>query len=200
MELIELENMWRESEKRMAVNNRLNKEILKRMLINKPETRLNWMKINAVYRVLSPILFYIGYVVLEMTGFQFRFTVNFYIGLSLFIPIYTVNYIWDIKYFLLIRKVNLSAAVLTIKKEIAELEKYKIKTTKIRHLLMPFAIIGGVLMFLPKPVFNIQTIVMLVLIVLVFAVSAYYRFRYSIYERFKKLNKEIKEIEYLEQE
>lgn len=200
MELTELENIWRESDKKIADNTRLNKEILKRMLMSKPERRLNWMKIKAVYSVLSPLMFFAVLLIMDIVGIQFRLTVNFYIGLSLFVPIYVINYVWSIKYFLLIRKIDSSDPILTIKKGIAELEKYKIKISKIRQLLMPLAILGVLLMLFHKFVFNIESIVMLVLIVLVFIASTYYRFKYSIFELFKKLNKEIEEIESLEKE
>lgn len=197
MELTELENIWRESDRRIADNTRLNKEILKRMLMAKPEKRLNWMKIKAVYNVFSPLLLLI---VLSIMNIQFRFTIHFYIGLCLFVPIYIINYIWDIKYFLLIRKIDFSDAILNIKKGIAQIEKYKIKTSKIRYLLMPLIILGVLLMLFQKFVFNAESLVMLFLIILVFIASTYYRFRYSICERFKKLNKEIGEIENLEKE
>lgn len=120
--------------------------------------------------------------------------------MGLFIPIYLINYIWDIKYFILIRKIDFSDKILTIKKKFAKLEKYTIKTSKIRHLLMPLAILAALLMLFRGFVFNKESIVMLILIVLVFAASTYYTFKYSIYERFKKLNKEIDEIENLEKE
>ena len=92
--------------------------------------------------------------------------------------------------------------VLSIKKVIAELEKYKIKTTRLRYLLMPFAMIGFLLMIIHKITFsfNFVSIIPLLLIILVFISSMYFTFKYSIYERFRKLNKEIDDIEQLEKE
>jgi uncharacterized membrane protein len=197
MELIELENIWRDYDKKITENTCLNKEILRKILTYKPERRLNWMKIKACYYVLSPVILFILLLIMDI---QFRLTVNFYIGLSLFVPIYVINYIWDIKYFLLIRKIDFSDPILTIKKGIAELEKYKIKIWKIRYLLTPLAILGVLLMLFQKPTFNMQSVIMLVLIALVFIASTYYKFKYSIIERFKKLKKEIEEIENLEKE
>jgi hypothetical protein len=98
----------------------------------------------------------------------------------------------------LIRKIDFSGAILSIKKQLVELEKYKIKTTRIRYLIMPFAILGIFFMLIQKPIFNTESIIMLVLIILVFISSIYYTFKYSIYEQYKKLNKEIIEIEELE--
>jgi hypothetical protein len=92
--------------------------------------------------------------------------------------------------------------VLSIKKVIAELEKYKIKTTRFRYLLMPFGMIGFLLMIVNKITlsFNLLSLMPLFLIVLVYISSMYFTFKYSIYERFKKLNKEIDDIEKLEKE
>lgn len=165
--------------------------------MSKPEKRFNWIKIKAEISLFSPIILFL---VLLVTDIQFRLTANFYIGLGLFAMIYVTNYVWGIRYFLLIRKIDFSGAILSLKKEIAELEKYKIKITRISYMLMPFAILGIFLMLIQKPIYTAESIVMLALIVLVYISSIYYTFKYLIYERFRKLNKEIAEIEELEKE
>jgi hypothetical protein len=199
MELAELQNIWQEYDKKISENTRLNKEILRLLLLSKPQRRLNWIKIKAALNILSPILFVMLLLVLDV---QFSLTINFYIGLGLFLPGYTITYIWDIRYYTLVRKIDFSMPVLSIKKEIAKLEKYKIKTTRIRYLLMPFGMIGFILMIIHKITFsfNLVSIMPLLLIVLVFISSMYFTFKYSIYERFRKLNKEINDIEQLEKE
>ena len=199
MELSELQNIWQQYDKKITQNTRLNKEILRLMLISKPRRRLNWIKIRAGYDMLSPLIFVIALLVLNV---QFYISISFYIGLALFLPVYTITYIWDIKYFILVRKIDFSMPVLTLKKEIAQLEKYKIKKTHIRYMLMPFAIAGFLLMIIHSMNFslNFVSIIPLLLIALVFLSSMYITFKYSIYERFKKLNKDIDEIERLEKE
>ena len=195
MELDELQNIWLQYDRKITDNTQLNKEILKRMLMSKPEKRLNWIKIKAGFNVLSPAILILLIKVMDM---KFNLTSSFYIGLSLFLTLFIINYIWNIRYFLLVRKIDFSGAILSIKKQIAELEKYKIKTTKIRYLIMPFAIIGIFFMLIQKPIFNTESIVMFALIILVYITSIYYTFKYSISEQFRKLNKEIFEIEELE--
>ena len=199
MELSELQNIWQDYDKKISQNTRLNKEILRLMLISKPRRRLNWIKIRAVYSILSPLIFVIALLVLNV---QFYISISFYIGLALFLPVYTITYIWDIKYFILVRKIDFSMPVLTLKKDITQLEKYKIKKTRIRYMLMPFAIAGFLLMIIHSMNFslNFVSIIPLLLIILVFLSSMYITFKYSIYERFKKLNKDIDEIERLEKE
>ena len=195
MELDELQNIWLQYDRKITDNTHLNKEILKRMLISKPEKRLNWIKIKAGFNVLSPVILILLIKVMDM---KFSLTSGFYIGLSMFLTLFIINYIWNIRYFLLVRKIDFSGAILLIKKQIAELEKYKIKTTKIRYLIMPFAIIGIFFMIIQKPIFNTESIVMFALIILVYITSIYYTVKYSISEQFRKLNKEIFEIEELE--
>jgi len=197
MELNELQNIWLQYDRKITDNTRLNKEILKRMLMSKPEKRLNWIKIKAGLNVLSPVIFILMIKIMDM---KFSLTSNFYIGLSLFLTIFIITYIWDVRYFFLIRKVDFSTAILSIKKQIAELEKYKIKTTKIRYLIMPFAILGIFFMIIQKPIFNSESIVMFALIILVFISSIYYTYKFAISEQFRKLNKEISEITELEKE
>ena len=199
MELLQLENIWKEYDKKITDNTRINKEILRRMLISKPERRLNWIKIKAGYNILSPVIFITVILILDV---QFHYKTNFYIGLTLFLPIYLITYIWDIKYFKLIRNIDFTMPVLSIKKSIAELEKYKIKTTRIKYLLMPFAMVGFILMIIQKITFRFDfvSLIPILLIILVYILSFYFTFKYSIYELFKKLNKEIDEILILEKE
>jgi len=195
MELNELQKMWIQYDKKVSDNTRINKEILKRMLILKPEKRFNWMKVKAIFNLFSPIILLLLILIMNI---QIRLTLNFYIGLALFLAVYVPAYVWDVRSFLLIRKIDFSGTVLSIRKGIFELEKYKIKITRIRYIIMPFAILGALLIFIQKPIFNVALIVMLVLVVLVYISSIYYTFKYSIYELFRKLNKEIAEIEELE--
>lgn len=199
MELTELQNRWQEYDKKITENTRINKEILRLILLENPQRSLNRIKINAGLRIFSPLLFLFLVLILNV---QFNISTRFFIGLALFLPLYIISYIWDIRYYALIRRIDFSMPVLSIKKIIAELEKYKIKTTKIRYMSMPFGMAGFLLMIIHKITFRFDlfSILPLLLIVLVFFSSLFITFKYSIYERFKKLNKEIKEIEQLEQE
>jgi hypothetical protein len=199
MELSELQNIWQEYDKKISQNTRLNKEILRLMLLSKPRRRLNWIRIRAGINIFSPIIFVTVLLVLKV---PFHIGLSFYIGLAMFLPVYTITYIWDIEYFKLIRKIDFSMPVLTLKKEIAQLEKYKIKKTQIRYILMPFAMAGFLLMIIHRMnfSFNFVSMIPFILMILVFLSSMYITFKYSIYERFKKLNKDIDEIERLEKE
>jgi len=199
MELTELQNIWQEYDKKISENTRLNKEILRLIMLEKPRRRINWIKIKAGLWIFSPVLFVFLILILNV---QFNISTRFFIGLGLFLPVYIITYIWDIRYFKLIRGIDFAMPVLYIRKVITELEKYKIKTTKIRYLLMPLAMAGFLLMIIHKITFSFDflSILPLLLIVLVFFSSMYFTFKYSIYERFMKLNKDIDEIEQLEQE
>jgi hypothetical protein len=196
MELVELQNIWQDYDKKLSENTRINREILRLILIEKPQRRLNWIKIKAALWIFSPLLFVLLILILNV---QFNISTRFFIGLGLFLPVYIINYIWDIRYFTLIREIDFTMPVLTIKKVITELEKYKIKTTKIRYLLMPLAMIGFLLMIIHKVTIKLDffSLLPLILIVLVFFSSMYFTFKYSIYEQYKKLNKDIDEIEKL---
>jgi len=199
MELAELQKIWQEYDKKISENTRLNKEILRLIMLEKPRRRINWIKIKAGLWIFSPVLFVFLILILNV---QFNISTRFFIGLGLFLPVYIITYIWDIRYFRLIRGIDFAMPVLSIRKVITELEKYKIKTTKIRYLLMPLAMAGFLLMIIHKITFSFDflSVLPLLLIVLVFFSSMYFTFKYSIYESYIKLNKDIDEIEQLEQE
>ena len=194
MDLSELQKYWNIYEKKVDENIHINKEILRRMLISKTEKRFNKIKIKAGIHLIAPVVL-ILFLVLPNMGFHN--TYYFYSGLGMFLVLATITYIWTIKYYLMIGKIDFSNPVLTIKKNIRELERYKIKTTRWGYIFTPFAMVG-IFLVANIPIFSRDTVLFLLLVVIVMILSMYYTFKHSIIERFKKLNREIDEIEQLE--
>jgi hypothetical protein len=196
MELIELQGIWQQYDKKLSENTRLNKEILKIMLKSKPEKRVTWIKLTAAYRLLLPIVIIL---VMMVPRVEFRNETSFYVGFLLFGPFALLTYYWAIRYYLLISKIDFNNPVATIKKNIKEVEKYKIKMTKFGYIFAPFAM-TGVFLIANIPILSKHSLLPISLIISVFIISLYVTFKYSIFERFKKLNMEIDEIEQLEKE
>lgn len=194
MELMDLQSIWGEYDKKIAENTRLNKEILRRILITKPQKQLNWIKLKSGFNLISPIILFLP---LLFVNIEFRSTLNFYIGAGLFTTLIFITYIWEVRYYLMIRKIDFAGSILSVKKGLVEMEKYKIKTTRIKYILAPLGMLGIFLMVIKKLVFSTESIVMLVSIVLIFILTIFYTFKYSIHEQFRKLNNEITEIEKL---
>jgi hypothetical protein len=196
MELIELQNIWQLYDKKLSENTRLNKEILKMMLKSKPEKRVTWIKLKAAFNLILPIVLILGILVPRV---EFRNETSFYIGFLLFGPFALLTYYWAIRYYLLITKIDFNQSITTIKKNIKEVEKYKIKITKFGYNFVPFAM-TGVFLIANIPILSKHSILPISLIISVFIISAYITVKYSIFERFKTINREIEEIEQLEKE
>jgi uncharacterized membrane protein len=195
MEINELQMLWQQQNNHILENTRINKEVLKRILIMKPEKRINREKIKSWINLISPIALVIF---IFIPSFHYRDTVIYITGLLMFVTVFFLIYYWQVTYFFLLRKVDFSATIVSIKKQIATLEKYKIKSTKLKYVLMPIAILGIFGMLIQKPNFNKESIVLIVLIVAVFTASALVTFKISIKEQFRQLNKEINEVEKIE--
>lgn len=191
MKITELEQIIKSYDKKIEKNARINRNIMQKLLLEKPEIRLGREKLEAIFYVLSPFILVLIAVV---TDIQFHLNTTFFIGMGLFVGVYTIVYIWDIKYFLLLRNINFSDTILSIKKKIIELEKYKLKKTTIRYTLMPIAIGGILIMLLQKPVSTPDFIGMLILMIVIFTFSIYFRWN-AIKKQFKNLNKEIRDLE-----
>ena len=56
MELIELQNIWQQYDKKISENMNLNKEILRRLLQSKPEKTITWIKLKAGFNLILPIV------------------------------------------------------------------------------------------------------------------------------------------------
>jgi hypothetical protein len=196
MELSELQNLWQQYDSKLAENTRLNKEILKTMLKAKPEKRITRIKLKAIFDLIIPVVIILAILVPRV---EFRYEIDFYIGLLLFVPFALVTYYWAIRYHLLVNKIDFAKPVTEIKKDLRRVEIYKIKKTKFGYILSPLAM-AGIFLIADIPIFSRSSVLPISLIVIVFAFSLYYTFKYSIFERFRKLSQEISEIEKLEQE
>jgi hypothetical protein len=196
MELIELQNMWQQYDKKLSESTHLNKEILRIMLQSKPEKRLNWIKLKAGTNLVLPIAIILLVLVPRIV---FRNEFDFYIGIFLFGIVSLITYYWAIRYYFLIGKIDFASSVTVIRKDINVLEKYKIRITKLSYIFMPFALIG-IFLIAQIPILSKNSFLPISLIILVMIISIYYTFKYSIFEKFRKINKEIDELEQLEKE
>jgi hypothetical protein len=194
MELIELQNIWQQYDKKISENMTLNKEILRRMLQSKPEKRITWIKLKAGFNLILPIVII---SVMMVPNVVFRNEISFYTGILLFGSFALITYYWAIRYYLLINKVDFKNPVTLIKKDIKQVEKYKIKVTKFSYIFAPFGL-TGVFLMANIPILSKHSLLPISLIILVFLFSIYITFKFSIFERFAKINKEIEEIEKLE--
>ena len=194
MELTELQSLWTKQDETMKENIRLNREILRQLLIRKPERRIRWIKIHSIYELILPLIL-LPIIIPQM---EFRNETSFYIGALLFGSFCLTTYIWAIQYFLKVMKIDFSSPIITMKKQLAELEKLKLKTKKIGFMLVPVVLAGIFLLggFRIHEV-SFYTMLPLFLIIIVFSISVYATFHYSIFERFRKLNHEISELEKL---
>jgi len=203
MELMELQNLWLENNRKLDETLRLNREIMNKLLKAKPEKRLIRIKTEALITLILPFVL----LSLLVSGvfdpnIKARSDMPFYLGLFLFGVTFLTNYFFTANYYRLLLKVDFSQTLIEIKTRILKAEAFKLKLTRISYLLMPFAI-TGIFMILGMPIFSmkmdlpIQSYLPLLLIVLVFIGSAYVTFKYTLVERFKRLNQEISELERL---
>ena len=194
MELIELQSIWQQYDKKISENIDLNKEILRKMLQSKPEKTIASIKLKAGFNLILPIAIIL---LMMVPNVLFRSEASFYTGLLLFASFALITYYWAIRYYLLIGKIDFNNPITLIKKDIMQVEKYKIKITKFSYIFAPFGL-TGVFLMANIPILSKHSLLPISLIILVFLFSIYVTFKFSIFERFAKINREIEEIEKLE--
>lgn len=195
-----MENIWKEFDKKITENTRINREILKRILLSKPKRRFNWIIFHAMFKIAAPYIIIILYLVSDI---RFQVSARFYIGLTIFLTLVIIAHVWDIKYLTLIRQVDFAMPVLSIKKIIAEIEKLKIYITKVTMLLSPIALGAFLLMIIRDGLIislDVASILLLLMIVMGYFLSIYFVLKSPIFSQIKKLNREIDEILALENE
>ncbi len=191
MELQDLENIWKHHTSKTAENISLNKEILKQMLMQKSKKRLRWITIKAGFNLVLPIII----LLLFVPRFRYRPEVDYYASIVFFSLFCLLTYYWAVRYFILLRKVDLNNSLTAVKKEIINLERFKIKVTRFSFVLMPFAI-TSIFLIAEIKIFSKQLLPFSFLM-LVLIISIFYTFKHYMSENYRTLI-EINEIEKLE--
>jgi hypothetical protein len=195
MELTELQDIWKNQDEKLSKSIRLNRMILKKIILTRPEKRLRRMKIEIGIGLVVPI-FFIPFMYYQ---FHFRNNADFFIGLSIFLGLLIFTYIQRIKHFQLANKINFSDPVLFIKKNINKLEKYQMKMLRLMFLIMPLGFFS-IFLIEKLPILTTDTLVPLTLMIVILVATYFFKGRYTYVQRFRKLNQEIEEIEELEKE
>ena len=196
MELADIQNTWREHDKMLMENIRINKEIFKNILTERAEKKIRWMKAKTIFSLILPPIFLIIFFISKL---EYRPDTNFIIGAILFGTVFITSYIWTVQYFIKLSEIDFKNAITTTTKNLTELKKYKFRNTKLGYMLIPFAMIG-IFMVFEIPIFSKNSILPIFLIFATMIVSIYVNFKFSINESFKRINQEIIEIEKLEKE
>jgi|SRR6056297_735414 len=196
MELDDLKLMWQNQEKQIAKNTKLNREILRYMLIKAPQRRMNKEKFSAIVNIALPLIII---SVILIPNIELRNTFNFYLGVVAFAVPFILTYTWSIQYFLTINKIDFTNPITTIKKRIKHLERQKTKITKLGFMLMPVAITGIFIMGKIE-LFTTHSLLPLGLIILIMIISGLYTFKIALHKRFTEFKKEIEAIENLEKD
>lgn len=196
MELADIQNTWREHDKMLMENIRINKEIFKNILTDRAEKKIRWMKAKTIFSLILPPIFLIIFFISKL---KYRPDTNFIVGAILFGTVFITSYIWTVQYLIKLSEIDFKNAITTTTKNLTELKKYKFRNTKLGYMLIPFAMIG-IFMVFEIPIFSKNSILPIFLIFVTMIVSIYVNFKFSINESFKRINQEIVEIEKLEKE
>jgi len=205
METNKFQEMWTDFDKKISENTRLNKEILKRILISKSERRFSQVTLKVGIEVVVILIMLVYFFVKHVS---FQPTIVFSLGLILFVAAIGIPIIGHIRYFLMLNKLNFSESVLSLKKKINESERLKEKNIRRDRFMVLFILIStwfisqdykDVLTFHSKifsEPFYMVTLLFSV-IVSVIAVLSIKHFRDKTLDR---LNSELTEIEELERD
>jgi len=199
MELMDLQNIWSEYDQKLSENIRINKEVLKHLLMDKPYKRVSGMTRNIVIELLISTII----LVVAIINFPFRNEWQYWVGVTMFALLIIWDYYWHIRYFRMAKSVDFTKPITETRKRLKEIEIHKLRRIQIGYGLGPVGVIGIILIcgfhFNSEPL-TYESILFIALTVLVFVVSLFIRYRYGLVERFKKFRNELNELEDLEKE
>ena len=194
MEIDEIKTIWTQHEKVLVENTKMNKELLKKLLLVNAEKRIDWLKIKSLVGLILPL---IGIIFIAIPRIQFTFETDVVIGIVLFVSLSAITYIWAIKLYLRIERLNPSGPITTVSKQLKLVEKYKMRNTKYGLILVPFYIIG-IFLSAGIPFLSPKMIPFYALMVIVFLISTYIRTKHGLVAQVRKIDRDIEEISKLE--
>ena len=194
MEIDEIKTIWTQHEKVLVENTKMNKELLKKLLLVNAEKRIDWLKIKSLVGLILPL---IGIIFIAIPRIQFTLETDVVIGIVLFVSLSAITYIWAIKLYLRIERLNPSGPITTVSKQLKLVEKYKMRNTKYGLILVPFYIIG-IFLSAGIPFLSPKMIPFYTLMVIVFLISTYIRTKHGLVAQVRKIDRDIEEISKLE--
>ena len=201
MEANELHGMWADFDKKVSENTRINKEVLKRMLVSNVEKKYSRVTVKVGMEV-AVVLMMVVYFLVKHVSFQP--TLLFYVGLTTFVAAIGIPIMGHIRYFNLLSKLSFSESVLSVKKKINESETVRAKNSRRDRFMVLLILLSAwfishdyteVVSYHSKRF--VEPVVMLAVIVSVIVVYAITRFRNNTLDR---LTREMTEIEALERD
>jgi hypothetical protein len=121
------------------------------------------------------------------------------IGYLFFVPTYVIAYIWAIRLYLLIEKLNFKDPLLVVSRQLRLVERYKLRIKRFNLMLAPLMIIG-IFLSAGMPVFSVRMIPFYVLCVISFLIGQYIRSRYGLVAQISRIDEEIAAISELERD
>lgn len=200
-----MQEMWIDYDKKISKNTRLNKEILKHILISKPEKRFSKLTLKAGIEVLGAMIFII-YFFINFVSFQPKFT--FFCGLTVFVLTMGIPLVGYIRYFFKLYTLSFTDSILELRRKINESKIYIDKVKRIANFMTPFTLIST--WFILSPDFKNALLhsfrllsepiayVPLIGLVIFFFVTNFKE--KTVSESYKKIERELKEIDELEKD
>jgi hypothetical protein len=196
METNEIMHMWNQHENMLLANARVNRQILRKLLVAHAGKRLDWLKIKTLAGLILPFMLLILVVIPRL---EFTLEIDRVIGYLFFVPTYVIAYIWAIRLYLLIEKLNFKDPLLVVSRQLRLVERYKLRIKRFNLMLAPLMIIG-IFLSAGMPVFSVRMIPFYVLCVISFLIGQYIRSRYGLVAQISRIDEEIAAISELERD
>lgn len=183
-------------EKLLVESTRINRELFKKLLVTNSAKRIDWLRVRMLISLILPLPLI---VLIVIPNIEFTLTIDLIVGLALFVPLYVISYIWAIRLYLLVEKINFNEPVLNVSRQLRLVEKYKLRIKKYGLILAPFMVIG-IFLSAGISILSVKMIPFYALMVIVFLISSYVRSKHGLVAQIRKIDRDLDEILQLEQD
>jgi len=194
MNISNLQDLWNAYDSKLAETTKINKRILREILIKKPVKTINWLRIKTFFQLTATVLviiLFISKVKLRDSG------IELYSGIILLSVIVLGSYLRTIQYYLMLKTLSFSSSALVLKEQIIHIKKHKLSTIKYGFLLTPLSVFA-LMLIIPIKLSQISFSIPALITVLVYVIACIYKWS-SLNKEFFKINLELKKLEDLDE-
>jgi hypothetical protein len=197
MELEELKNSWDSFEKKIEQQRSIDKEILRQIILKRPESRLKWMRFQSIYSIMvTPLVLFI---VLPKT-MKFENSYSFWLAASILVFFLIYSMIRGFLYYKKINDINVyKDTVLETRRKIILIKRFFRWGMKANILILPLLLIAITFwsgMDLLNPRILLFSIVLCSIILIMNRIQP----QIYIFDRLDRVEDELSEIKELEKQ
>lgn len=198
MEIKDMQEVWSRYDDHIVEHNRLNRDILRRMLIAKPEKRIERYKRSFAFSLIFGLVMTLFFFTKVINYDNYTNAVLFYISGGVIGIFFCVATYANYKYYSLINLLRMSDPVIKIRENLARIQTFIRKFSLLRMCIAP--IVCAAILYVSGFKFSTANSAVFLIVIVSLMVVSSISAKKRLSEEFRRFNSELDELENLEKD